>query len=151
MNVATPYCVVRCCWAWRCGGGWRGGGGVAVNTDSHKVKVRPDAITDSCSVWTLSGDFALSFPMLAFRALFSPEQWVCFGRSCDILLDGKSVSAKSAVHSVIWRYINSLHYYYYYYYRLCDFAGTLVPVPKSTKCYWDVNLILFKLLLLYFW
>ena len=26
---------------------------------------------------------------------------------------------------------------------LCDFAGTLVPVPKSTECYWDVNLILF--------
>ena len=31
---------------------------------------------------------------------------------------------------------------------LCDFARTLVPVPKSTKCYWDVNLILFRLLLL---
>ena len=28
---------------------------------------------------------------------------------------------------------------------LCDFAGTLVPVPKSTECYWDVNLILFEL------
>ena len=27
---------------------------------------------------------------------------------------------------------------------LCDFAGTLVPVPKSTECYWDVNLILFN-------
>ena len=26
---------------------------------------------------------------------------------------------------------------------LCDLAGTLVPVPKSTVCYWDVNLILF--------
>ena len=52
------------------------------------------------------------------------------------------------------------YYYYYYYYprfilsiynahcietqgvSLCDFAGTLVPVPKSTECYWDVNLIL---------
>ena len=27
---------------------------------------------------------------------------------------------------------------------LRDFAGTLVPVPKSTECYWDVNLILFN-------
>ena len=28
------------------------------------------------------------------------------------------------------------------YVSLCDFAGTLVPVPKGTECYWDVNLIL---------
>ena len=27
---------------------------------------------------------------------------------------------------------------------VCDFAGTLVPVPKNTECYWDVNLILFN-------
>ena len=25
----------------------------------------------------------------------------------------------------------------------CHFAGTLVPVPKGTECYWDVNRIHF--------
>ena len=45
-------------------------------------------------------------------------------------------SAKSTVHSVLRRYINSLHYYYYYYYYI-EHLMYNVPVfcnPKALGC-----------------
>ena len=63
--------------------------------------------------------------------MFTTSSWITTGSTVRDMLQSREMAEQ-----IDWRAKQNQ--------CLCDFAGTLVLVPKSTECYWDVNLILWK-------